>query len=145
MKTVLPVLVLSIVVQVMGAVQEGSLYPEDALLISDAVGEYLDGELIVNFAGADSSLVLFISLGGEWTGDPEQWAELIIVSSCAASVDLQRDWSIMDIAVSFGSSWCRVPVNEILELAAEESDESEFLEKFQTVTEFYSMNGDGSN
>ncbi len=132
--------------QAMGAVQEGSLYPEDALLISDAVQEYLNGELMVSFAGVDSSLVLFVTLGGEWTGDPDQWAELIIISSYTASIDLQRSWNIKDIAVSFGSSWCRIPMYEILEITDKDLGESELLERFQAITEIYTMNNrDGGN
>ncbi len=146
MKTVVPIIVFALVPGAMGAVQEGSLYPEDALLFSDTVQEYLNGEMIVNLAGTDSSLVLFIALGGEWAGDPEQWTELIIISSHAAYLDLQRSWSIMDIAVSFGSSWCRLPMDEILEITDEELGESELLERFQAITEIYPMNnGDGGN
>ncbi len=78
MKTVLSVIVVMISFEAAGAISEGSLHPEDALLISDTVQEYYDGELMVNIAGTDSSLVLFIALGGEWTGDTEQWDELII-------------------------------------------------------------------
>ncbi|MCK5116149.1 MAG: hypothetical protein KAR44_06085 [Candidatus Aegiribacteria sp.] len=140
MKTVIPIILFAIVLKAFGAVQEGSLYPEDALLISDTVQEYLNGEMIVNLVGADSSLVLFIALGGEWTGDQEQWTELMIISSYAAYLDLQRSWSIMDIAVSFGSSWCRLPMDEILEITDEELGESELLEKFQAITEIYTMN-----
>ncbi len=65
MKTVVPIIVIALVPGAMGAVQEGSLYPEDALLFSDTVQEYLNGEMIVNLAGTDSSLVLFIALQGE--------------------------------------------------------------------------------
>ncbi len=125
--------------RVIGGVQAGSEYPEDALLISDAVQEYLNGEMLVNLVGADSSLVLFIALGCEWTGDHEQWSELIIISSYAAYLDLQRSWSIMDIAVSFGSSWCRLPMDEILEITDEELGESELLERFQAITEIYEL------
>ncbi len=139
MKAVVPVIVMLISLQAMGAVQEGSEYPEDALLVSNTVQEYLSRELMVSFAGADSSLVLFIALGGEWTGDPDQWTELIIISSYAASLDLQRSWSIKDIAVSFGSSWCRLSMNEIFEIAAEEPGETEFLEKLQAITEIYEL------
>ena len=78
MKTVLSVIVVMISFEAAGAISEDSLYPEDALLISDTVQEYYDGELMVNIAGTDSSLVLFVALGGEWTGDTEQWDELII-------------------------------------------------------------------
>ncbi len=146
MKTAVPVIVLMFLFQAMGAVQEGSLYPEDALLISDAVQEYLNGELIVNLAGTDSSLVLFIVLGGEWTGEPDQWTELILISSYAAYLDQQRSWNIKDIAVSFGSNWCRLPMDEILEITDEEPDESELLERFQAITEIRAMNiGDGGN
>ncbi len=126
--------------QASGAVHEGSLYPEDALLISDTIAEYIDAEFVMNFTGTDSSLVLFIALGGEWTGDPDQWDELMIVSSCAASIDLQRSWSIRDIAVSFGSSWCRLPMDEIMEIIDDDLGESEILERFQAITEIYTMN-----
>ncbi len=140
MKTVLSVIVVMISFEASGAVSEGSLFPEDALLISDTVQEYLNGELIVNIAGTDSSLVLFIALGGEWTGDTDQWAELIIISSCTASIDLQRSWNIRDIALSFGSSWCRLPMDEIMEIIDDDLDESELLERFQAITEIYTMN-----
>ena len=140
MKTVLSVIVIMISFEASGAVSEGSLYPEDALLISDTVQEYLNGELMVNIAGTDSSLVLFIALGGEWTGDTDQWAELIILSSYTVSIDLQRSWNIRDIAVSFGSSWCRLPMDEIMEIIDDDLDESELLEKFQAITEIYTMN-----
>lgn len=134
-----------IVLQAIGAVQEGSLYPEEALLISDTVQEYINGDLMVNIAGTDSSLVLFIALGGEWTGDTDQWNELIIISSYAAYLDLQRSWNIRDIAVSFGSSWCRLAMDEIMEITDEELGESEFLERFQAITEIYSMNNGDDN
>ncbi|RKZ09547.1 hypothetical protein DRQ25_06005 [Candidatus Fermentibacteria bacterium] len=145
MKTVLSVIVVMISFEASGAVHEGSLYPEDALLISDTVQEHYDGELMVNLAGTDSSLVLFVALGCEWTGDTEQWNELMIVSSCAASIDLQRSWSIRDIAVSFGSSWCRLHMDELLEITDEELGESEFLERFQAITEIYPMNNGDDN
>ena len=146
MKTAVPVIVLVFFLPAMGVVQEGSLYPEDALLISDNVQEYLNEELIVDFAGTDSSLVLFIALGGEWVGDPDQWAELITISSYAAYLDSQRSWSIRDIAVSLGSSWCRLPMDEIMEITDDELSESESLERFQAITEIYAMNnGDGGN
>ncbi len=140
MKTVLSVIVVMISFEASGAISEGSLYPEDALLISDTVQEYYDGELMVNLSGTDSSLVLFVALGGEWTGDTEQWDELIIVSSCAASIDLQRSWIIKDIAISIGSRWCRVPMDEIMEIIDDDLDESELLERFQAITEIYIMN-----
>ena len=144
MKTAVPVIVLVFFLQAPGAVQEGSLYPEDALLISDTVQEYLSGELIVNFAGTDSSLVLFTALGGEWTGDPDQWIELITISSYAAYLDSQRSWNIKDIAVSFGSNWCRVSMDEIMAITDEELNESELIERFQAITEIRAMNnGDG--
>ncbi|GEM_PF-2071357 len=144
MKTVLSVIVVMISFEASGAVHEGSLYPEDALLISDTVQEHYDGELMVNLAGTDSSLVLFVALGGEWTGDTEQWDELMIISSYAAYLDSQRSWSIQDIAVSFGSRWCRLPMDEILEITDDELDESELLERFQAITEIYTLNnGDG--
>ena len=140
MKIAVSVFVIVFILQAMAAVQDGSLYPEDALLISDTVQEYLDGELIVNLVGTDSSLVLFIALGGEWTGDTDQWAELVIISSCAANLDVQRSWSIRDIAVSFGSGWCRIPMDKILEIIDEELDESELLERFKGLIEIYPMN-----
>ena len=144
MKTVIPILIFAVAPAVMGSVQEGSLYPEDVLLISDTIAEYIDAEFVINFAGTDSSLVLFVALGGEWTEDPDQWAELIIISSYAAYLDSQRSWSIQDIAVSFGSRWCRLPMDEILEITDDELDESELLERFQAITEIYTLNnGDG--
>ena len=139
MKTTVPVIVLVFFLQAMGVVQEDSLHPEDALLFSDSVQEYLNDELIVSFAGVDSSLVLFVALGGEWTGDPDQWTELIMISSYAAYLDLQRSWSIRDIAVASGSSWCRIPMDEIMKIADEELSESELLERFQVITEIYEL------
>jgi len=139
LKRVVPAIVFMIFLQAMGAVQEGSEYPEDALLLSNWVQDYLSNELMVSFAEADSSLVLFVALGGEWTGDPDQWTELIVISSYAAFLDLQRSWSIGDIAVSFGSSWCRLPMDEILEIADEDIGESEFFEKFKAITEIYPL------
>lgn len=126
--------------QAMGGVQEGSKFPEDALLISDMVQEYLEREPMVSFNGADSSLVLLVSFGGEWTGDPDQWTELIIISSYSASLDLQRSWNIKDIAISFGNSWCRIPMEKMLVTAVEELSETEFLEKFQAITEIRLIN-----
>lgn len=140
MKTFLPAVIALIVLQAVGSVQEDSKYPEDALLVSNMVQEYLDRESMVNFEGADSSLVLLVALGGEWTGAPDQWTELIIITSYAASLDLQRSWNIMDIAVSFGSSWCRISMEKIFETAGEELSETEFLEKFQAITEIHPMN-----
>jgi len=118
-----------------GAVQDESLYPEDALFISDAISEYLGIESMVSLTGEDSTVVLFVALGGEWTGEPDQWSELIVISSAALHIDLQRSFCILDIAVSFGNSWCRIPVDELLLLSGEDLDESEFLERFQEVTE----------
>ncbi len=138
MKLLVPTVTVLVILQAMGGVQEGSMYPEDALLVSNTVQEYLNRELMVSFTEADSSLlVLFVALGGEWTGDPSQWMELIIVSSYAASLDLQRSWSIKDIAVSFGSSWCNLPIDKIFEIANEEFGETEFLEEFQAITEIH--------
>ncbi len=137
MKTVVSVIVFMFFLQAMGAVQEGSIYPEDALLVSDTVQEYLGRELAVSFKETDSTLVLFVSLGGEWRGGSDQWTELIFISSYAASLDLQRSWSVKDIAVSFGGSWCRLSMNEIFEIATEELTETEFLEKFQAITEVF--------
>lgn len=140
MKTFLPAVIALIVLQAVGSVQEDSKYPEDALLVSNMVQEYLGVESMVNFSGADSSLVLLVALGGEWIGVPDQWTELIIISSYAASLDLQRSWNIMDIAVSFGSSWCRISMEKIFETAGEELSETEFLERFQAITEIRPMN-----
>ena len=140
MKILLPVVLTLIVLQGMGSVQEDSRYPEDALLVSNMVQEYFDRESMVNFGGDDSSLVLLVALGGEWTGDPDQWTELIIITSYAASLDLQRSWNIMDIAVSYGSSWCRISMEKIFETAGEELSETEFLERFKTITEIRPMN-----
>lgn len=136
----MPAVTALIVLQAVGSVQEDSKYPEDALLVSNTVQEYLERESMVNFEGADSSLVLLVALGGEWTGSPDQWTELIIITSFAASLDLQRSWNIMDIAISFGSSWCRISMEKIFETAGEELSETEFLEKFQAITEIYPMN-----
>jgi len=139
LKTLVPFMTVMIFLHAIGGVQEGSEYPEDALLLSNTVQEYLSSESLVSFAGSDSSLVLFIALGGEWTGDPDQWTELIIISSYAAYLDLQRSWNIVDIAVSSGTSWCRIPMDRILEITDEELDESELLERFQVITEIYEL------
>ncbi|MCD4847461.1 MAG: hypothetical protein K8R76_04645 [Candidatus Aegiribacteria sp.] len=140
MKTFLPAVIALIVLQAVGSVQEDSKYPEDALLVSNTVQEYLERESMVNFEGADSSLVLLVALGGEWTGESDQWTEMIIITSYAASLDLQRSWNIMDIAVSFGSSWCSISMENIFETAAEELSETEFLEQFKAITEIHPMN-----
>lgn len=137
MKLLVPIVTMLVILQVMGGVQEDSLFPDDALLVSDTVQEYLGKESAVSFTGTDSTLVLFISLGGEWRGDPDQWTELIIISSYAASLDLQRSWNIRDIAVSFGSSWCRLSMNEISEIVGDELSETALLERFQAITEVY--------
>ncbi len=140
LKIFLPAVIALVVLQVTGSVQEDSKYPEDALLVSNKVQEYLGRESMVNFGGDDSSLVLLVALGGEWTGVPDQWTELIIITSYAASLDLQRSWNIMDIAVSFGRSWCKISMEQIFETAGEELSEIEFIEKFQAITEIYPMN-----
>ena len=140
MRIFLPVVIALIVLRAMAGVQEESKYPEDALLVSNMVQEYLEMESMVNFGGDDSSLVLLVALDGEWTGDPDQWTELIIITSYAASLDLKRSWNIMNIAVSFGSSCCRISMENIFETAGEELSETEFLEKFQAITEIYPMN-----
>ncbi|MEN8210020.1 MAG: hypothetical protein ABFR50_12300, partial [Candidatus Fermentibacteria bacterium] len=67
------------------------------------------------------------------------WTELMIISSYAAYLDLQRTWSIVDIAVSFGSSWCRIPMDKILEITDKELGESELLEWFAAITEIYEL------
>ncbi|MBD3278899.1 MAG: hypothetical protein GF388_11420 [Candidatus Aegiribacteria sp.] len=122
------------------AVQDSTLHPEEALLVSEMVSEYLGRESMVSFREVDGSLVLFAALGGEWTGSPQQWDELLVLSSYAAALSAQKPWSIVDIAVSYGEHWLRVPVEGLTVLEDGELDEDEMREEFRSLVQSYSMN-----
>lgn len=141
LRSALPAILLVLVsaLSVSAAVQDSSLHPEEALLVSDVVSEYLGRESMVSFREVDGSLVLFVALGEEWTGSPQQWDELLILSSYSAALSTQKPWIILDIAVSYGHKWLRIPVEALTALEDRELDEDELREEFRSIVESYTM------
>lgn len=111
-----------------------TLHQEDAQLLDEWILGNLGRQSIVTFSADDSSLVLFVSLGGTWTGDPAQWSDLGILSEFVLSMDLQRDWDLKDMAVSFGDSWCLVPMDSLMTLWIEDPAAGELSDLVRAIT-----------
>lgn len=112
-------------------VRMGSDHPEDAQLVSDMIEEHLGTISLVSMNEEEGSLVLFVSTGGEWIDSEDNWTELTLICSYAVSLDLERDWELKDIAVSYSDSWCRVAVEDV--------KEEEFLREIRERTEVYTL------
>ncbi len=120
----------------------GSEHPDDALMMARELAGYMQMEPLVSFSGPDSALLVFVALGGHWSGDDEQWDRLILISSYAVYLDILREWELGDIAVSFGDSWCRITPEGLLSLSDRELDHAGLLDAFRSITEVRSM-GEG--
>mgnify|MGYP006281449389 CR=1 FL=1 len=131
--------VMIFVISVSAAVQDATLYPEEALLVSDFVSEHLGRESMVSFREVDGCLVLFVALGGEWTDSPQQWDQLLILSSYAAALSAQKPWNIADIAVSYGENWLRVPVEGLSAIEDTELSEQLLRQEFRSIVDSYTM------
>jgi hypothetical protein len=137
MKKLIP-LVMLLTAQAFGGVQQGSAWPEDALLISDLIEARLHRTCIVSLDGPDSALVAFISLGGEWTSSDYNWYDLIFVYAVASSVDMEKSWSISDLAVSFGPDWCLVRMDDVFALSSDSVlTEEEWWTELKSLTEVH--------
>jgi hypothetical protein len=117
----------------------GSEHPDDALMMAGELAGYMQMEPLVSFSGPDSAIVVFVALGGHWSGDDEQWDRLILISSYAVYLDLMREWELGDIAVSFGDSWCRIHPEGLLSLSDRELDRADLLDAFRSITEVRSI------
>ncbi|MBN2607503.1 MAG: hypothetical protein JXA64_00190 [Candidatus Fermentibacteraceae bacterium] len=120
----------------------GSQHPDDALMMAGELAHYLQMEPIVSLSGPDSAIVVFVALGGHWSGDDGQWDSLVLISSYAVYLDLLREWELGDVAVSFGDSWCRITPEGLLSLSDRELEHADLLEAFRAITEVRSM-GEG--
>jgi hypothetical protein len=136
-KLILPVLMV-IAAQAIAAVQRDSAWPDDAVIINDFVETLLLRDCLVSLDGPDSSLVLFVSLGGEWTASDSNWNDLMVIYAAASGVDMEKTWSIRDVAVSYGESWCSIPMAAIFSLSADSLlSEEEWWAELKSFTEIH--------
>ena len=120
-------------------VQTSSDHPEDAQLVSDMIENYLSNTSLVSMNEEEGSLVLFVSMGGDWTDSEDNWMELILICSYAVSLDLEREWELKDIAVSFSDSWCRIAVEDLIPLDHQDISQEELIREIKNLTEVYSL------
>lgn len=117
----------------------GSNHAEDALRMSEGLADYLGVEPMVSLTGPDSAAVVFVAMGGEWSGDTVQWDQLLLISSFAVYLDMLSDWDLLDIAVSFGDTWCRIPCRDLLPLVGSVNDEDDPAAAFESIVEIRQM------
>ena len=126
-----------------GSVRAGvgaeSSHMEDAQLISDLLEHYVDGDYLLTLNETDSSLVCFISLGKEWSGSLENWTDLMYIYAVSSGVDMEKPWSIRDVVVSFGETWCSIPMENIFALSQADSSitEEQWWAEMQALTEIH--------
>jgi hypothetical protein len=127
-----------IAAQAFAAVQRDSAWPDDAVIINDFIETLLERSCLVSLDGPDSALVLFVSLGGEWTESDGNWSDLMVIYAAASGVDMENPWSIRDVAVSFGESWCSIPMEDIFSLSADSIlSEEEWWAELKSFTEVH--------
>lgn len=116
----------------------GSGWPDDALLIGDLIEARLHRPCLVSLAGPDSALVAFAALGGEWTASDGDWYALMLVYAVTSGVDMEKPWSILDVAVSFGDTWCSIPMEAIFALGADSAlTEEAWWTELKMLTEIH--------
>jgi hypothetical protein len=123
------------------AVQQDSAWPEDALLMNDLINSHLEQDFLLALSEDDSSLVLFVSLDGQWTDSDDDWTDLMVIYAIASGVDLEKTWSIRDVAVSFGETWCSIPMEDIFTLSADSVlSGEEWWAELKSLTEVHVRN-----
>jgi hypothetical protein len=138
MKKLIPLALMMIAAQAFPTVQRDSVWPDDAVIINDLVETLLLRSCLVSLDGPDSALVLFVSLGGEWTASDSNWNDLMVIYAAASGVDMEKPWSIRDVAVSFGESWCSIPMEDIFSLSADSLlSEEEWWAELESFTEVH--------
>jgi hypothetical protein len=138
MKKLLLLAMLMTAAQAFAGVQSGSAWPEDALLIDDLIQRYLERDFLITLSEADSTLVLFVSLGGEWTDSVDDWSDLMFVYAIASGVDLEKSWTIREVVVSFTDTWCSIPMEDIFTLSSDSIlTEEEWWTELKSLTEVH--------
>ncbi len=137
MKHMICVLIFLLTCTAVSEVAEDSKWMEDALIISDLIETQMTMPCLVSLAGPDSALVAFVSLGGEWTASEENWYDFMVVCAVTSGVDMEKPWDILDVVVSFGDSWCAIPMEDIFQLSDLDISEDEWWEELKVRTEVH--------
>lgn len=139
MRRLIPVALVLAAAATLAGVGAGSQYPDDAMLISDLLEHYVQGGYLLTLDGPDSALVCFVALGREWSASVTNWTDLMYIYAITSGVDMEKPWSIRDVVVSFGETWCTIPMEDIFALSQSDSTitEEEWWAEMQALTDVH--------
>jgi hypothetical protein len=139
MKTLVSLIALLMVQVPLAGVQEDSAFSGNAQLISSAIEEHMGVEPMVSIDDGEEGLVLFVSMGGQWSGSDDDWSDLVVICSAALSVEIGDSRELDDIAVSFGNAWCRIHVEDLVHLGFLDIPEETYLQEMSEMVDVYPL------